>query len=1057
MARLFRGGLPAVSMSVITQERKEKKETVGRSYGLRDHERMMVRLRRHIEKHGPLEHTRHESIDTELVLWSRYVRSHMGEIPDEWIARLQEAGFFNNRELKWLECLERLKHFKAGDGSARSRAKIAKACYSWAYLQRKKREKLEAYQIVLLDRTGFDWMLKARKRPVKSWEEQFERLLAYKERFGHCRVPRCWAEDCGLVSWVSRIRAEYKRGQMPRDLENRLRAVGFVWDIAEWRWEQQFAALKRYKKRFGHCRVPNTYKKNMPLALWVGNIRSRKDRLSPEQVARLDALGFHWDVFENLWERSFERLREGVEQNGGRILPKIWNSDRQMKTWVSEQRVNKRNGKLPEDRRKRLEAIGFTWEGEKATSWERQFAALEDFRKRFGHCRVPYDWPESPSLFSWVDTQREYCKKGILREDRRKRLERLGFIWDVYAWRWEQSYGELEAFKAENGHCRVPCKWKKNPSLGSWVRTQRLNRCKRTIGAERVARLDALGFDWEIDLEKEKEYTWEGQYTSLLVFKAVHGHCRVSKLHENDGPLRRWVAAVRRGDFKLTPGQRQALNLIGFVWKMADWQWDQKFAELEGFKERYGHCRVPAHWPENTSLARWVGCQRKRKRSEEIAMDQAARLQALGFEWIAPMAKPAVSARRAKIQEKRFTELLEYKERYGHCRVPVRWPENRILGLWVEKLRAKHKRGLLPEDQRKQLDGIGFVWDLAGWHWEQQFAALERYKKRFGHCRVTGSWKEDPGLATWVGNMRSRKKRLSPEQVARLDALGFEWRIVTKEISRDSWEERFAQLEAFKAEHGHCRVPNTYKKNMSLACWVGNMRSRKNRLSPEQVERLDALGFHWDVFGDLWERGFERLREGVRRNGGVFSPKVWKGDANLRSWVFLQKTKKQKGELLEDRQKRLEAIGFTWESEMATAWERRIAALEDFRKRFGHCRVPHGWPEDPSLFGWVDNQRQKHRTGILREDRRKQLEKLGFTWSVDAWRWEQSYGELEAFKAEHGHCRVPLNWKKSPNLGSWVRAQRLNRRKRTISAERVDRLDALGFEWGHAETLTVPR
>ncbi|MGC6505059.1 MAG: helicase associated domain-containing protein [Coraliomargaritaceae bacterium] len=194
-----------------------------------------------------------------------------------------------------------------------------------------------------------------------------------------------------------------------------------------------------------------------------------------------------------------------------------------------------------------------------------------------------------------------------------------------------------------------------------------------------------------------------------------------------------------------------------------------------------------------------------------------------------------------------FAELLAYKERFGHCRVPARWPENRRLGGWVDRMRGRYRKGLLPEDQRKRLEEAGFVWNIATWRWEQQFAALERYRERFGHSRVPGSWKEDPGLAIWVVNMRARKDRLSPEQVARMDALGFEWRIVTKEVIHASWEERFAQLEAFKAEHGHCRVTNSYKKNLPLATWVGNIRARKDRLSPQQVARLDALGFEWVV------------------------------------------------------------------------------------------------------------------------------------------------------------------------------------------------------------------
>ena len=45
---------------------------------------------------------------------------------------------------------------------------------------------------------------------------------------------------------------------------------------------------------------------------------------------------------------------------------------------------------------------------------------------------------------------------------------------------------------------------------------------------ERLARLDALGFDWdsrEIKLERE----WTDKFNELLSFKKEYGHCRVPK------------------------------------------------------------------------------------------------------------------------------------------------------------------------------------------------------------------------------------------------------------------------------------------------------------------------------------------------------------------------------------------------------------------------------------------------------------------------------------------------------------------------------------------------
>jgi hypothetical protein len=42
------------------------------------------------------------------------------------------------------------------------------------------------------------------KRFEGRWEEYFSKLEKYKERFGHCVVPRRWKEDQSLASWVMR-------------------------------------------------------------------------------------------------------------------------------------------------------------------------------------------------------------------------------------------------------------------------------------------------------------------------------------------------------------------------------------------------------------------------------------------------------------------------------------------------------------------------------------------------------------------------------------------------------------------------------------------------------------------------------------------------------------------------------------------------------------------------------------------------------------------------------------------------------------------------------------
>jgi len=70
---------------------------------------------------------------------------------------------------------------------------------------------------------------------------------------------------------------------------------------------------------------------------------------------------------------------------------------------------------------------------------------------------------------------------------------------------WEALFQALVAFKENQGHCGVPNRWSENPELGTWVGTQRQAFRKGKLSEERVARLEALGFEWDRIKKQLKE------------------------------------------------------------------------------------------------------------------------------------------------------------------------------------------------------------------------------------------------------------------------------------------------------------------------------------------------------------------------------------------------------------------------------------------------------------------------------------------------------------------------------------------------------------------------
>jgi hypothetical protein len=92
-----------------------------------------------------------------------------------------------------------------------------------------------------------------------------------------------------LGQWVSIQR--YREDSVPVERKRRLDAIGFVWDWRDYRWEQNFAALSKFKRREGHCCVPIRHNEgNVRLGWWVSTQRVRRLELSAERKARLNKM-----------------------------------------------------------------------------------------------------------------------------------------------------------------------------------------------------------------------------------------------------------------------------------------------------------------------------------------------------------------------------------------------------------------------------------------------------------------------------------------------------------------------------------------------------------------------------------------------------------------------------------------------------------------------------------------------------------------------------------------------------------------------------------------------
>ncbi|MFH2120305.1 MAG: Helicase associated domain protein [Pseudomonadota bacterium] len=388
--------------------------------------------------------------------------------------------------------------------------------------------------------------------------------------------------------------------------------------------------------------------------------------------------------------------------------------------------------------------------------------------------------------------------------------------------------------------------------------------------------------------------------------------------------------------------------------------WESMYEKLLEFKKKNGHCNVPDRWPEDLQLGKWVGKQRTKRNSGLLSTERIVRLNKIGFIWDLL----------ASNWEEMFEYLLEFKQKNGHCNVPSRWPENSKLSRWVSTQREFWKNGKLSENRINRLEEAGFEWNILETNWNELFTALLKFKEKIGHCNVPRDWPENPDLSYWVSTQREnyRKRLLSPDRIERLEQIGFVWDTI-----RHSWEENYSALIEFKSATGHCDVPDKWPVNLKLSHWVGKQRSdrKKNRLSADRIERLNAIGFTWDPQDAVWNKMYGALQEYNKKNGHCNVPRNWSENIRLSSWVAHIRKLWKEGKLSRERIKQLELLGFTiidHDAVKKETWGKMFSSLHEFKRNHGHCNVPQRWDKNPVLANWIANQRQLKRKNRLKSD-----------------------------------------------------------------------------------------
>jgi hypothetical protein len=271
---------------------------------------------------------------------------------------------------------------------------------------------------------------------------------------------------------------------------------------------------------------------------------------------------------------------------------------------------------------------------------------------------------------------------------------------------------------------------------------------------------------------------WERQLSHLLKFRAKSGRWpKASEEYPGDNRIGLWANRQRdlheRGE--LDAGRVAALQKAGFAWNKTDARglhWDEQYAHLLEYRRRNkGEWPIArAVFPKGNRLGLWAWRQRQAAATGTLPKKRRAQLEKIKF----PFELPDSWEEHLKI-------LSQYRAKNPHKWPKAReeFPKGNRLGLWCHLQRCAHKAGKLPADRVADLDKFGFLWNVKEVSWSRFYELLKEYKRanpeKWPVLQATAL--KERRLIAWCSIQRGKYRagRLTADQVARLEKIGFRW------------------------------------------------------------------------------------------------------------------------------------------------------------------------------------------------------------------------------------------------------------------------------------------
>ena len=377
-----------------------------------------------------------------------------------------------------------------------------------------------------------------------------------------------------------------------------------------------YKLAEEYYNERGDLLVSAKYKTKSgeKLGQWISKIRQayKNGDLSPDKIKKLEVIGMVWDASinkEEIWNKWYKLAVEYCNEHGNLLVPVYYKTKtgEKLGKWITNTRADYKNSDLSTEQIKKLEAIDMVWNVKKY-EWDRMYKLAIEYRNEHGNLLVPKDYQTKAGekLGKWITNTRQAYKKDDLSQDKIKKLEVIGMVWDASINKeeiWNKRYKLAIEYRNEHGNLLVPKDYqtKTGEKLGKWITNTRADYKNGDLSMEQIKKLEDIGMVWDASINKEE--IWNKWYKLVVEYRNEHGNLLVpwnyqTKSGENLG---QWITNTRQAYKKgnLSPYKIDKLNAIGMVWDASinkEEIWNKWYKLAIEYRNEHGNLLVPTFY-----------------------------------------------------------------------------------------------------------------------------------------------------------------------------------------------------------------------------------------------------------------------------------------------------------------------------------------------------------------------------------------------------------------------------------------------------------------------------